>query len=310
MRMRNLAMTLATVAVAAAVAAGCSSTRTAAPTSSTTTPPAAKAAALSPKQAAIALGNRMLDEAVLPPSARRSHASPPAVLSGPAGTPAMGNLLFAHRIFTVNEAPHTVWQWLQAHIPPGYTKDGTSSGTSRGVPSWGVEDRLSVFPPNTSYAELLYGVAADASGRAVVRVDTEVGWSAPRPANEFVPARDRVVTVRVVHPYEPGKPVSKTVVVTDPKLVDPIVRSFNALRVSPPDEVHGCPPLRSISAVYEVSFATSAHARPDLVASIGGCGGVSVTIAGRPAPGLGDLSNEGFGNAVAHVLGLPTPHFG
>jgi hypothetical protein len=309
MHMRNLGVTLATLAVAAVVAAGCSSTRAAAPTSSTTTPPATKAAALSPKQAAIALGNRMLDEAVLPPGARVSSAPPPAVLRAPGGSPAMGNLLYAHRTWTVDEAPHTVWQWLQAHVASGFVKDGTSSGTASGVPSWGVEDRLSVFPPNTSYAELLYGVAADASSKAVVRVDTEVGWTAPRPADEYVPARDRVVTVRVIHPYEPGKPVSKTVVATDPKLVDPIVHSFNALRVSPPDEVHGCPAMGMGSAVYEVSFATAPHAKPDLVASIGGCGGVTVTVAGHPAMALGDLSNEGFGNAVAHVLGLPTPHF-
>jgi hypothetical protein len=118
------------------------------------------------------------------------------------------------------------------------------------------------------------------------------------------------VTVRVVHLYEPGKPVSKAVVATDPKLVDPIVRAFNALRVTPPDIVHSCPPLRAISAVYEVSFAASAHARPDVVATVGGCGGVRVTVAGRPAPGLGDFSASDFGDAVAHVLGLPHPHFG
>jgi hypothetical protein len=68
--------------------------------------------------------------------------------------------------------------------------------------------------------------------------------------------------------------------------------------------------LRAISAVYQVSFATSAHASPDLVATVGGCGGVGVTVGGRPAPGLGDFSNSDFGDAVAHVLGLPHPHFG
>ena len=84
----------------------------------------------------------------------------------------MGNLVFAHRIWTVAEAPHAVWQWLQAHMPPGFVKDGTSSGTDRGVPSWGVEDELSCFrrTPATPSCEL--GVAADASGKAVVRVDT------------------------------------------------------------------------------------------------------------------------------------------
>jgi hypothetical protein len=310
MHMGNLGKTLASVVVAAAVAAGCSSSNHAgAPASSTTRPAAKVGTSMSPKQAAVALGKRMLGEAVLPPGAQVSSAPLPAVLRAPGGAPAMGNLLFSHRTWTVSEAPHALWQWLQAHVPPGFVKDGTSSGSLRGVPSWGVQDRLAVFPANISYAELLYGIAGDASGKAVVRVDTEVGWTAPRPADEFVPARDRVVTVRVIHPYEPGKPVSKTVVVSDPKVVGPIVRSFNALRVSPPLEVHSCPPLRAISAVYEVAFSASVHASPDLVASIGGCGGVSVRVGGRPAPELGGLSSDGFGDAVAHVLGLPHPHF-
>ena len=130
---------------------------------------------MTPKQAATALGHRMLDEAVLPSGARPSTAPAPAVLRGPSSTPAMGNLVFAHRLWTVDEAPHAVWQWLQAHVPSGFVKYGTSSGTNRGVPSWGVEDSLSVLPPNTSYAELQLGVAADASGKAVVRVDSQVG---------------------------------------------------------------------------------------------------------------------------------------
>jgi hypothetical protein len=311
-RMRNLGGTLLLAALVAVVAAGCSSNRSAAPptTSSTTVPSATVKASLTPKQSALALGARMLDEAVLPSGARRSTAPAPAVLSGPSSTPAMGNLVSAHRVWTVNEAPHAVWQWLQAHVPPGFAKDGTSSGTDRGVPSWGVQDRLAVFPANTSYAELQFGVASDASGRAFVRVDSQVGWTAPRPADEFVPQRDRVVTVTVVHAYQPRKRVSKVVVATDPKLVAPIVRAFNALRVSPPDTVHGCPPMGPRSVVYRVAFATEAHATPDLVASIGGCGGVDVTVAGRPAPGLGDFINSELGDAVAHVLGLPHPHFG
>jgi hypothetical protein len=308
--MRNLATTVCLAALAVALGAGCSSTHAATPsTSSSTTAPRVGVVATTPKQAAIALGRRLLDEAVLPEGAQVSSAPAPDALRGPSSSPAMSNLVFAHRIWTVDESPHTVWQWLQAHTPRGFVKDGTSSGTSDGVPSWGVQDRLSVFPANTSYAELELGVAADASGKSVVRVDTEVGWTAPRPANEFVPASDHVVTVSVVREYaQRGSRVIKRVVASDPKLVEPIVRAFDALRVSP-DSVHSCPPITTRTVSYHVAFSPSPKAPPDVVATIGKCGGVGVTVAGRPAPNLGEFSDAAFADAVAHVLGLPHPHF-
>ena len=116
---------------------GCSSTHTARRgSSSTTVASATHAASTEPKDAAIALASRMLDKAVLPAGARPSTAPPPAVVRGPS-VPGIGNLVFAHRLFTVNEAPHAVWQWLQAHVPKGFVGVGGSSGTDRGVPSWG-----------------------------------------------------------------------------------------------------------------------------------------------------------------------------
>jgi hypothetical protein len=255
----------------------------------------------------MSLGQRMLDEAILPAGARRSSASPPAGLRGPSTVPAMGNLEYAHDLWTVAEPPHDVFEWFQAHIPHGYSKDETESGTDRGVPSWAVGDKLTVEPPNISYAELDYGVAGDGAGGAVVRVDTVVGWTAPRPADELVPATDRVVMLTVVHLRGA---IGKRVVATDPKLVQPIVRAFNALRVFPPDQQYSCPAIGANAVSYRVGFAASTTAVPDIVASIGPCGGVSVTVGGRTAPELGDLANVGFGDAVAHLLGLPEPHFG
>ena len=183
----------------------------------------------------------------------------------------------------------------------------TSTGTNGGVPVWGVEYDLAANPPNITEAALEYGIISDASGHAVVRVDTVVGWAQPRPANEFVPATDKVVIVTVVHI---DNSIGKRVVVSDPKLVQPIVRAFDGLRVSPPDSVHSCPPMGQHSVSYRVAFAASAKAPAALVASIGKCGDISVTTNGRPAPGLGDFVNAGFGDAVAHVLGLGEPHFG
>jgi hypothetical protein len=140
-----------------------------------------------------------------------------------------------------------------------------------------------------------------------VRVDTVVGWAQPRPANEFVSGKDRVVIVTVVR--IDGR-LGKRVVVTARSVVESIVSAFNRLRVSAPEDMHGCPPMGSHSVSYRVAFAASPKASPDIIASIGKCSSVGVTVKGHAAPALGDFVNAEFENAVAHTLGLPEPHFG
>jgi len=49
---------------------------------------------------------------------------------------------------------------------------------------------------------------------------------------------------------------------------------------------------------------------PDIVATIGKCGGPDVTVHGRRAPSLVGPTRPVFNQAVAHVLGLSDPHFG
>ena len=169
-----------------------------------------------------------------------------------------------------------------------------------GVPSGYVGYILSAVPLNISVAEVVYRVAGDVSGHAVVRVDTVVGWTKPRPADEFASVRDRVVILTVVH-FESHKP-GKRVVTADPKLVEPIVNSFNHLTVNPPPgplgfgECGGAGPTDG-TVTYQVAFAESATATPDVVATVGGeCMTVGVTVKGRPAApllqGRGDVRDQ------------------
>jgi hypothetical protein len=259
------------------------------------------------KAAAIALGRHVLDDAVLPSGAHPFNGSAPTGLRGPS-VPGIGNLVFAHQLWTVDDAPHAVWQWLQAHVPNGYVKTETSSGKDGGVPSWGVEDDLSAVPLNVSTAELQLAVVGDNSGGAVIRVDSVVGWTAPRPADEFVSPRDNVMIVSTVHAYEPGMPVGRRVVVSNPTRVRPIVRAFNQLRLTPPDGPfgHECGLIRNNAVVYRVAFATAPTARPDIVASLQ-CYRVGVTVNGRPAPTLQNLPNRSL-NELGHLLGIRPPY--
>jgi hypothetical protein len=297
-RQRQKGVTRLGAAVLVVLVAGCSSVHASVRGSSAT-----------PKAAAIALGHRMLDEAVLPSGAHPFTGSAPTVLNGPS-VPGIGNLVLAHRLWAVAEAPHADWQWLQAHVPHGFVKTVTSSGTDRGVPSWGLQDDLSVDPPNISTAELQFSIAGDPAGHAVIRVDTVVGWTEPRPTDEFVAARDRSVIVSVIHSGGGSGRVGKRVVSSDPKLVQPIVDTFNRLPVEPPNSVYHCPSIGPRTVSYRVAFAPAPTAPPDLVATIGKCGPVEVIVNGRSAVELDDLPKQALANDVSHVLGFTEPHFG
>jgi hypothetical protein len=297
------------------LAAACTGHEEVTPDASTTSTPARVAVATSPEQVAITLANRIIDRAVLPAGAQRSTASPPRALRGPRSVPGMGNLVQAHQLWRVAEAPHAAYEWFLAHTPKGFAGGERDSGSGPDGATWGLEDSLVSQPPNISDATLSIGVAGDGGAGAIVRVDAIVGWTAPRPANEFVSSRDRTVIVSVVHVFEQGSPVGKRVVTSDPKLVQPIVRIFNRLRVEPPGLVHGCPAMGAHTVSYRIEFAASPTAKPDIVATIGKCGGPSVTVAGHAAPSLvassgGAVYDDSFYNAVARVLGFSEPHFG
>jgi hypothetical protein len=264
-----------------------------------------------PKESAIALSRRMLVDVILPAGARPTNAKAPSVLRGPS-VPGIGNLEFAHQLWTVPRDPGFVYHWLQDHVPRGFRKYGTSTGKNRGVPSWGVEDKLQVAPANISDAELQFGIAENDAGGATVRVDAVVGWTDPRPANEYVSKSDRTVIVTVVHVFPAGS-TGRRVVTSDPKLVQPVERTFNRLLVAPPRLIHGCPPITEHTVSYRVEFATSATAPPDITATVGKCGGPDVTVRGHRAPslvGVGVVTAPDFAQAVARVLGFAEPHFG
>jgi hypothetical protein len=219
--------------------------------------------------------------------------------------PGVGNLLFAHRVFSVDETFYNLWHFLQAHIPRGFRTGGDSSGSSGGAQMFGVEDDLSALPPNISVAELLLRMTPGASGGAVLRIDSEVAWTAPRPADEFVRPRDRVMILSTIHAYEPGRPVGKHVVVTDARLVNPIVEAFNNARVEAPAGplgTHECGFIGLNAIVYRIAFAASPTAMPDIVATLH-CYTVSVTVNGRAAPLLGNISEKAW-NDMDDDLGI------
>jgi len=265
-------------------------------------------------RAAIAFGRHTLDEAVVPSDAASFTGPAPPGLQCPfLQGPAIGNLVFAHRFWTVNEAPHTLSEWFAVHVPHGFVADGGPGTLGGGVVIWYVTDHLAELPANISEALLQLSIVGPASGPAVLRVDSTVGWTAPRSADEFVSTRDRVVVVTVIHTRQRNR-AGKRVVVADATRVQRIASTFNHLTVEPPFDANGggCHGPASPDPVsYQAAFAESATAAPDLVATVGGgCAGVGVTVNGRAALILNDEPKGALGYALAHVLGLAEPDFG
>lgn len=299
------------LALAGGMLVSCSSSHHAAnPRASTTTTASTTTITTTPKDAAVALSRRLLENIALPPSAQPSDAPLPERMRAPSSMPAIGNLVQSHRVWAVPGEPHVIAKFLAAHRPDGLTPSGIGHSSSPTSRVWLVDNQIPGPPLNVSYEDLQMAVGDGGAGTVLIRADAVVGWTETRPADEIARERDRVVTVTVVHTFQPGSPAGKRVVTSDPKLVRPIARAFNRLRVAPPYEAHGCPAMGTRTVSYRVAFSTTAAAVPDVVATIGKCGGPDVTVRGDRAPSLVGLTAPEFSNAVARVLGFTEPHFG
>ena len=198
--------------------------------------------------AAISLAQKMLEDARLPSGSRHFSGATPKGLGPPLQLAGTTDLVFAHRLWAVNEAPHAVWQWIQANPPHGYAKTITGSATESRVLTLTVEDELVAPPTNISYAELRFAIVGDPSGSTVIRGDSVVAWTKPRPDDEFASTTDKNLTINVVH-LDRNTPSTGTlgrrVSTSDPELVAPVMKAFNALTRCPPAVSAAWPLLRS-----------------------------------------------------------------
>jgi hypothetical protein len=303
----------ATVLVAV-LAAGCTSSHAAADASSRSNISSATSAStpttptVSPKAAAVALAHRLVGAAILPSGARPSRAQLPPLLRGPWQTTGPVNLVVANRAWTVREDPSAVIAYLRSHAPRAFAASGVGSTSNPTSRVQYVIDVPKVLPVNISAQALEIGVADGGAGSSLVNVVGGAQWTAPKPRDERVPDDDRVATISVFRPFEPGKPVVRRAVVTDAAPVATLMRGFDQLRVAPPGQVVNCVMLTEKTVAYRVAFATGEDAAPDLVVTDAICSPIAVTVNGRPSADLSD-PNGAFGSAVAHALGQSTLSF-
>ena len=206
----------------------------------------------------------------------------------------------ANQPWSVPESSDAVVEFLKDNVPAGFRQDGTGSNGSRTGQASDLIDTPTAPVPNISSAMLEIRVAASGAGASIVNVVAVVEWTPLRPANEHVGSGDVVVTIDVLRAFAPGKPVVRQVVVADRASVATIVNAFNALAVAPVGSWSSCFALTAKTVDYRVSFAASATATPDVVATIAPCSAVIVTVGRKPST---PLDVGAFGPAVAHALG-------
>jgi hypothetical protein len=256
----------------------------------------------------------------------------PADLGQAAQTAADQNLVVATGWWTLAGAPESVRSWVSAHPPQGLTADGASSSITSGrTTAWTTDFAAPSVPGVLSERALRVTVAPLGTGRTVIRADAQDVWLPAKPASETIPSAS-VLTVQAVYGLHsvrgpiatpaiqaPGRnappgmaggresanPLVTTV--TTPQTITRIAGMVDALQVTGPG-ARPCP--MDTGSGIRLTFRSSVDGPvvAQVTANATGCGGVSVTVHGKPQPGLD--GGPGLIQQIKSVLGLNWPGLG
>jgi hypothetical protein len=311
--LRSGSRLLLAAACAMIALAGCGSQvagRTAgqAQTASTTSP------AASPRQRAEADAARIIAAFRRPPGAVRTGLI--ASLNSPAVEIGLTDVATKTRWWTVPGQPRAVLSWVRAHLPSGFTPDGSGSYTFRSSTGALVKSQGDAFAlppvPGVLPQRQLVVTAMPYRGQTALRTDAEVGWLPTRPASERVPSGVRAVTVTPVFGLNRDARLDRldrAFTVTDPARVARLVALADALTVFPPG-AYACP--ASFGGAMRLAFLDhpGGHVLGRFTAQYGGCGSVSVSIGGKTQPALSTYTTSGplFQDRVLAIAGVRWPH--
>jgi hypothetical protein len=300
-------------ACAAITLAGCGS-QVAGQSAGHTQTASATSPAASPRQRAAADAARIIAVFRRPPGTVRS--GPIASLNNPAVEIGTSDVATATRWWTVPGQPRAVLSWVRAHLPAGFTPDGSGSGTFRNSSGALVESQGDVFMlspvPGVLPQRQLVVTAMPYRGQTALRTDAQVEWLPARPAAERIPPGVRAVTVTPVFGLNQdprGDRLDHAFTVTDPARVARIVALADALTVYPPG-VRACP--ADFGGAMRLAFLDRPGGRvlARFSAQYGGCGVASVSIGGKTQPALSTYTTAGalFQARVLAIAGIRWPH--
>ena len=239
-----------------------------------------------------------------PPGAVRT--GPIASLAQPGERPATPDLASLTRWWQVPGRPQGVLAWIGAHLPSGYSPDGTGRGNG----SWIDTFALPAVPGVLTERELVV-LAVHDRGQTAIRVDAQVVWLPARSAAERIPAGVTTITVTPVFGFNRNpraRRLDHALTVTDPAKVARIVALVNGLTRFP-DGTFSCP--ADFGGQMRLTFFTrpGRPAAAQLIAEYAGCGVVSVRIGGRAMPALSEYPQSGprLPQRVLAIAGVSWP---
>jgi hypothetical protein len=226
--------------------------------------------------------------------------------------PASPNLVASRAWWTLNGSPRTVLAAIEAHPPPGARIASSGSGEDHGHTT---SEWVELTWPPVSGVLLSRSLVVEAlplrpHGTAL-GVDAQVIWITPRPPSEVIPPGSRLLRVSVLDTIERNVTVQGPLRITNARRVERAAALLNALPAAQPG-TRLCP--ADFGILVRLAFYTHARRPPQAVALIDpwGCGGVHLTLDGRPEPALESAPLPGSGSPSSatlvermdHVLGV------
>jgi hypothetical protein len=214
------------------------------------------------------------------------------------GVPEQADL---HRLWQVPLGMPALARFLRAHPPARLAFQGSGhAGGLGGITSEQIFFGVPSPPPGIKQAQLVLEIAPSGRASATLRADAEVIWYPPRSAAEHLaPGQARAVTVKASY-FSPGSHVLRHTF-TSAAVIARLAGFLNGL----PAATGGTESCPNLSIGYTLAFATAVAARPFLVAVIGPCGNVQMTVNGRLQPALSDPSGLLMRAAQAALAGHP-----
>jgi hypothetical protein len=310
------------VLVVAAILAGCGTVRAG------RQPAAADvviAAHGTPQQRAAADAASMVAGFVPPPRAMRAGRSPVSLLAHAPSEPLGSDVAVRTAWWQVAGRPLTVFAWIQAHVPAGFSDVGEGGvgvvpPGSHGPPPpkppfpspplWYVDFALPDVAGVLVDRTLIVAVAADGRDRTAIGVYAEVMWVPPKPAAEHIPGGARVVTITPIPGQLPPAAADHQVTIADPAQLARIAATVNALPMQPNVGWMECGPTQGPGMQLTFRATATGPALAVVSAHQELCPLVSVVIGGKMMPVL-DGAESLFQRVMAiggfHWTDFPAP---
>jgi hypothetical protein len=228
----------------------------------------------------------LLDEFSLPAPAIESSSEPAGdeglLAHTGADAPATPNVVEAHAWWTLPGSRAEVMAYIRGHPPNGSALISSGSGGTRGLTSFESETfGWPALPGVLSTRWLALTAVQLPQGSTGLRADAQVVWVTPRPASERIPAGARRLGVSVTSTLKGNLAPQRPFSVASAKRIERVVALLNSLPAAQPG-IESCPDDRGIR--LRLVFYQPHMASPLAIATVDpyGCGGVQLTIAGRP----------------------------